>query len=94
MSFFIKKVAAAEDSGLVDPRTNRPIRVTTTVRCKYRRYYGGTPCKSDEANASRSFLVRDEEYATISNKDLNEMIVSVMTLFVPLKFWPCFHLDF
>lgn len=74
MSFFIKKVAAAEDSGLVDPRTNRPIRVTTTVRCKYRRYYGGTPCKSDEANASRSFLVRDEEYATISNKDLNEMI--------------------
>lgn len=74
MYYNIKKNAAAEDSGLTDPRTGRTIRVTTTVRCRYRRYYGGTPCASDKDRAGRSYAVRDEEFSTISNKDLNDII--------------------
>jgi hypothetical protein len=36
---FVKN-AGLEDSGVTDPRSGLPIRVSTTVRMKYRRYFG------------------------------------------------------
>jgi len=33
------KKAGFEDAGLTDPRTNLPIRISTTTRIKYRKYF-------------------------------------------------------
>ncbi len=55
------KKAAIEDSGLVDPRTSLPIRVSTTARLKYRQYF-------DERYTHRDVLY------DLNNKELNEII--------------------
>ena len=66
------KKAAMEPGGLNDPRTGRPINISTTVRCRYRLYYGGKKCRSDEGKVQRE--VEREDWQTLSNKELNEMI--------------------
>ena len=72
MSHDMKKMAGMESGKLSDSRTGLEINVSTTVRCKYRLYYGGNPCRSDEGGRSRG--VDREDYETISNEQLNEMI--------------------
>ena len=57
----IKKKAGAEPSVLTDPRTNLPIRVTTTVRIKYRKYF-------DDRYEGRDILY------DMDNKVLNDII--------------------
>ncbi len=57
----IYKSAGMEDSGLTDPRTNLPIRVSTTARIKYRKYF------------DQRFSYRDVLY-DLDNKDLNQII--------------------
>ena len=60
MANFIKK-AGMEESGMTDPRTNLPIRVSTTARIKYREYFSKHSDKRD---------VMDD----LSNRQLNEVI--------------------
>jgi len=55
------KKAEIEDSGLTDPRTNLPIRISTTTRIKYRKYF-------DERYTHRDVLY------DLSNRQLNEII--------------------
>ena len=64
MSFMLKKIAGAEDSGLTDPRTNLPIRVTTTARVNYRRYF-------NQAWAEKSGR---DWYEDLRNSELNSII--------------------
>ena len=61
MSEMIHKEAGMEDAGLTDPRTNLPIRVSTTARIKYRKYF-------DERYSYRDVLY------DLSNRQLNEVI--------------------
>ena len=61
MSNFIKK-AGMEESGLTDPRTNLPIRVSTTVRKNYRRYF------NEVWSGNRDMLY------DLGNRQLNEII--------------------
>jgi adenine-specific DNA methylase len=61
MASMIHKKAGLEEANLTDPRTNLPIRVSTTVRLKYRKYF-------DER-----FTHRDVLY-DLNNKELNEII--------------------
>jgi len=68
----IKKEAGMESGGLTDPRTGLEINISTTVRCRYRLFYGGKPCKSDEGRRSQG--VSREDWETLSNRELNEMI--------------------
>lgn len=58
----IVKKAGMENSGVVDPRTNRPIRVSTTTRMKYRKYFS-------------LFWSHQRDYLSdMSNVQLNEII--------------------
>ena len=61
MTNVMHKKAGMEESNLTDPRTNLPIRVSTTVRLKYRKYF-------DERFAHRDVLY------DLNNKELNEII--------------------
>ena len=58
----IVKTAGLEESGLTDPRTGLPIRVSTTARIKYRKYF-------DEFWAGSREVLYD-----LGNKQLNEII--------------------
>ena len=58
----INKKAGMEQSTLSDPRTNLPIRVSTTVRKNYRRYFG-------EMFSDRRDMLHD-----LSNRQLNDII--------------------
>ena len=62
MSDEIIKIAGMEESGLTDPRTGLPIRVSTTVRLKYRKYF-------NEFWSSQREMLYD-----LGNKQLNEVI--------------------
>ena len=55
------KKAGFEDAGLTDPRTNLPIRISTTTRIKYRKYF------------NEKYSYRDVLY-DLSNRQLNEVI--------------------
>ena len=63
----INKKAGLEESTLVDPRTNLPIRISTTVRMKYRTYYSG------QEDAGLSGYSRTD-YSRVSNVQLNDII--------------------
>lgn len=58
----IIKEAGMEQSTLTDPRTNLPIRVSTTIRKKYREYY-------DERFPDKRDVMYD-----LSNRQLNDII--------------------
>lgn len=58
---FVKK-AGMEQSTLSDPRTNLPIRVSTTARIKYRKYFNDF------------FSDRREVLYDLSNRQLNDII--------------------
>ena len=62
MSEMIHKEAGMEDAGLTDPRTNLPIRVSTTARIKYRKYF-------NEFWSDRRDMLED-----LSNRQLNDII--------------------
>ena len=57
----ISKFADMENSGMTDPETQRPIRVSTTVRKNYRYYFD-------------SYYAYRDDYTGIRNKELNEII--------------------
>jgi hypothetical protein len=57
----IYKIAGIEDSSLTDPRTSLPIRISTTARIKYRKYF-------DERFSHRDVLY------DLSNRQLNDII--------------------
>jgi hypothetical protein len=57
----ISKTADMESSGMTDPETQRPIRISTTVRKNYRYYFD-------------AYYSYREDYTGIRNKDLNEII--------------------
>ena len=61
MSIKIHKTAGMEESSLNDPRTSLPIRISTTVRMKYRKYF------------NERFSHRDVLY-DLSNRQLNDVI--------------------
>ena len=61
MSKDIHKKAEIEESSLTDPRTSLPIRVSTTARIKYRKYF------------NERFSHRDVLY-DLSNRQLNDII--------------------
>lgn len=61
MSIKIYKTAGMESSSLNDPRTSLPIRISTTVRIKYRKYF------------NERFSRRDVLY-DLSNRQLNDII--------------------
>jgi len=61
MSEVMHKKAGMEDAGLTDPRTSLPIRVSTTARIKYRKYF-------DERYSYRDVLY------DLGNRQLNEII--------------------
>ena len=61
MSIRIYKTAGMEPSSLNDPRTNLPIRISTTARIKYRTYF------------NERFSHRDVLY-DLSNRELNDII--------------------
>ena len=58
---FIKR-AGLEESGVIDGRTQLPIRVSTTVRLKYRKYF------------SREWGDRRDVLYDLNNPELNEVI--------------------
>ena len=60
----IIKNSALEETNRTDPRTNLPIRVSTTTRIKYRQYYSG----QEFEYASRA------NFSNLGNKQLNEVI--------------------
>lgn len=60
----IIKNSALEETGRIDPRTTLPIRVSTTVRMKYRGYYSG----QEFEHFSRA------NFSNLGNKQLNEVI--------------------
>jgi len=62
MNVELSKTAGMEEAGLTDPRTGLPIRVSTTVRLKYRKYF-------DEFWAGKREVLYD-----LRNKQLNEVI--------------------
>jgi adenine-specific DNA methylase len=61
MSTKIQKTAGMEESSLNDPRTSLQIRISTTVRMKYRKYF-------DERFSHRDVLY------DLSNRQLNDII--------------------
>ena len=61
MQDIIKK-AGMEQSTLTDPRTNLPIRMSTTARIKYRKYFG------------EFFSDRRDMLSDLSNRQLNDII--------------------
>jgi adenine-specific DNA methylase len=61
MTDMMYKKAGMEDTGMTDPRTNLPIRVSTTARIKYRKYF-------DERFTHRDIL------HDLGNRQLNEII--------------------
>ncbi len=64
LNLTLNKVAGSEDAGLSDPRTNLPIRVTTTVRMKYREYF----------NQSWADKSGRDLYEDLRNSELNSII--------------------
>lgn len=58
----ITKNAGMEQSTMTDPRTNLPIRISTTVRKKYRKYF-------DEKYSDRRDILYD-----LGNRQLNDVI--------------------
>tara|TARA_B100001029_G_scaffold172373_1_gene170080 strand:+ start:343 stop:753 length:411 start_codon:yes stop_codon:yes gene_type:complete len=58
----LKKTAGMEESTLTDPRTNLKIRVSTTARIKYRKYF-------NEFFSDRRDMLHD-----LSNRQLNDII--------------------
>ena len=58
----IIKTAGMEESTLTDPRTGLPIRISTTVRMKYRKYF-------NDFWASKRDVLYD-----LSNRQLNDII--------------------
>ena len=58
----IIKSAGMEQAALTDPRTGLPIRVSTTARIKYRKYFG------------EFFSDRREMLHDLSNRQLNDII--------------------
>ena len=61
------KKAVLEQSTLIDPRTNLDIKVSTTARIKYRKYYSG-----QESIGSGEF--GRTNYSHLSNQELNDII--------------------
>lgn len=56
------KIAGMEEAGMTDPRTGLPIRVSTTVRMKYRKYF------------TEFWAEKREVLYDLGNKQLNEII--------------------
>jgi hypothetical protein len=66
MSYSIYKKAGLEDTGQMDSKTGLPIRVSTTVRKKYRKYWSG-----QELGAGSYSRMN---WASLENDSLNKII--------------------
>ena len=85
---FIKQ-SGLEQSSLQDPRTNLPIRISTTTRVKYRRYYAGQESRNNLKNISNTELndIIAQDFAASSEKALHMFLSNSSNLETKKREW-------